>query len=88
MIKLKYKGNAYSYYNEIRAILSSLIRKCEQTNSLNLLKVYREKALETFALGLPIDMRTVISNNTVQTLDQALETLTKYRYVEDIHSIP
>lgn len=86
MIELKFKGNAYNFYNEIRAVLSSLIQKCEQTNSLNLLKVYREKALETFAMGLPNDMRTVISNNTVQTLDQALETLTKYRYVEDKHT--
>lgn len=83
MIELKFKGNAYNFYNEIRAHLSSLIQKCEQTNSLSLLKVYREKALETFAMGLPNDMRTVISNNTVQTLDQALETLTRYRYVED-----
>lgn len=86
MIELKFKGNAYNFYNEISAILSSLIQKCEQTNSLNLLKVYREKALETFAMGLPNDMRIVISNNTVQTLDQALETLTKYRYVEDKHT--
>lgn len=86
MIELKFKGNAYNYYGEIRAILSSLIQKCEQTNSLSLLKIYREKALETFAQGLPDNMRTVISNNTVETLDQALETLTKYRYVEDKHT--
>lgn len=86
MIELKFKGNAYNFCYEIRAILSSLVQKFEQTNSLNLLKVYREKALETFAMGLPNDMRFVISNNTVQTMDQALETLTKYRYVEDKHT--
>src|ERR1700744_3320539 len=45
MVELKFKGNAYNFYNEVRAILSSLIQKCEQTNSLSLLKVYREKAL-------------------------------------------
>lgn len=86
LIETKYKGNAYSYYTEIRSAISALIQKCELTNSYELIPTYRKKALETFTFGLPDSMRTIISAHNINSLDDAIRLLTEYRYIEDRHT--